>query len=292
MLATPNVSAVIPVYNGELYVAEAIRSVLEQSVAPAECIVVDDGSSDATARVVAEFGNQVLYVRQDRAGVSRARNHGVEVARGEVVAFLDHDDQWCPEKLERQLPELERPGTGIVLCAMTVVDASGHAIGVKRLRPRADLLTGMLMFDGTETVSCSSTGLMRRADFRAAGGFDSRLSMSADWDLLLRIGLRSEVGYIDEELVRYRVHDNNMSRDVRRMESDMRYAYEKAFQDPGLPDVLRVRRRQAYARLFRMLAGSYQDRGDLMSLARTLARAVAYDPAVLIELATRRYRSS
>lgn len=285
--AGPTVSAVIPVYNGHVFLADAIKSVLEQSRPALECIVIDDGSTDGTADVVGEFGDEVLAVRQARNGVSAARNRGAELARGELLAFLDHDDVWVTSKLERQVEALSGQDAAMALCAMRVVDRSGTVLGIRRLRAQDDLVTGMLLFDGTEIVSCSSTGLIRRSAFRAMGGFDKSLSMSADWDLLLRVLLDGGVAYVDEPLVLYRLHNTNMSRDIGAMELDMRHAFAKAFADERLPEALRRRERFAYARLYRMLAGSYRDAGQLVDATRMLVNGIRHDPALLIELARR-----
>jgi glycosyltransferase involved in cell wall biosynthesis len=280
-MSEPSVSAVIPVHNGQRYLGDAIASVLAQTREVLECIVVDDGSTDRTAEVAASFFDRVRYVGQSHAGVSAARNRGAELAAGELVAFLDHDDTWTARKLELQVEELGRRPAELALCAVAVVDAGGRRLRVQRLRYRSDLLTGMLTFDGTSTVSCSSTGLFRRASFIESGGFDPALSTSADWDLLVRSLLRGDVAYVDEPLVSYRVHDANMSRDVGLMERDMRRAFAKTFGDPALPEAHRRRRRQAYAGLYRMLAGSYRDTGRWSEMARTGARALGYDPAIL-----------
>jgi glycosyltransferase involved in cell wall biosynthesis len=287
MTAAAKVSAVIPVYNGAAYVAEGIRSALNQTRPPIECLVIDDGSTDATADIVRQFGDEVVYVRQDRGGVSAARNRGAKLARGELVGFLDHDDVWLPAKLERQVDALGRQDAAMALCGMRVVDDGGSALGTRRLQARDDLLTGMLMFDGTETVSCSSTGLVRRAAFLAIGGFDPNLSVSADWDLLLRTLLGGPVAYVDEPLVAYRVHDANMSRNVGAMERDMIHAFAKAFADERLPASLRARERRAYGRLYRMLAGSYRDSGEGKAALRALAISLRHDPLIALELVRR-----
>jgi glycosyltransferase involved in cell wall biosynthesis len=276
----PSVSAVIPVHNGQRYLADAIASVLAQTREVLECIVIDDGSSDGTAAIAASFGDRVRYVRQARAGVSVTRNRGAELATGELVAFLDHDDTWDPRKLELQVDELERRRAALVLCAVNVINTEGRQLRVQRLRARRDLLIGMLTFDGTSTVSCSSTGVFRRATFLERGGFDPGLSMSADWDLLVRSLLTGAVAYVDEPLVSYRVHGANMSRDIGLMERDMRRAFGNRFADPALPEAYRRRRRQAYAGLYRMLAGSYRDAGRWRDMARTAVRALSYDPAI------------
>ena len=288
MTAAPTVSVVIPVHNGERYLAEAIESVLEQSHPALECIVVDDGSTDSTAAVAGRYGDRVRFAERAHAGVSAARNLGTSLARGELVAFLDHDDSWLADKLERQLALVASAGALLTLCAVQVVDASGRPLRVLRLQWTADLVTGMLLFDGTETVSCSSAGLFDRAGLEAIGGFDESLSTSDDWDMLLRCALTEPPAYIDCPLVRYRVHDANMSHRIELMEADMRRAFDKAFADPRLPSAVRDDPRRAYARLYRMLAGSYRDAGRPSPALRALTRAVIYDPRLALELVWRR----
>jgi glycosyltransferase involved in cell wall biosynthesis len=287
MTVAPHVSVVIPVHNGERYLAEAIKSVLAQSAPALECIVVDDGSDDGTAAIARGFGDAVRYVRWARAGVSAARNLGTRLARGELVAFLDHDDTWLPGKLARQLERPPSAESPLTLCAVQAADAAGVPLHVLRLRPRVDLVSGMLLFDGTETVPCGSAGLFHQAGLQALGGFDESLSTSADWDLLLRVALEGLPAYVDEPLVRYRVHDQGMSRRVALTESDMRHAFAKALADPRLPASLRDEPRRPYARLYRMLSGSYRDAGQPLAAARALARALAYDPRLAVELLRR-----
>jgi len=101
LLASQGISVVIPVYNGEKYLAEAIASVADQSLAAAEIIVVDDGSTDATGEIARQDAN-VTYIRQQNAGVAAAINHGVRAAQGKFISFLSADDAWRPEKLARQ----------------------------------------------------------------------------------------------------------------------------------------------------------------------------------------------
>ena len=95
------ISCIVPVFNGELYLAEALESILKQSYRPLEIIVADDGSTDGTEAIVARFGTQVRYLYQPNSGPATARNLGLGAVRGEFVGFLDADDLWHPEKLER-----------------------------------------------------------------------------------------------------------------------------------------------------------------------------------------------
>lgn len=284
------VSAVIPVYNGAEYLAEAIHSVLAQTHPVIECLVIDDGSTDATPEVVSGFGDDVAYVRVPRGGQSRARNHGAWLARGELVAFLDHDDAWLPFKLELQLEELHRnPESTMVLCAMELVDEAGRSLGTNRLfhRDRESLVTAMVTFDGSDLPGCNQAALLRRDWLLDNGGYDAVLSVCGDWDLLLRTLLVGTLAYLDEPLVRYRVRDSGLHRNIPVMERDMRRALVKAFTDPCLPAAVSSRRRHAYGRLYRLLAGSYRDVGDKRAMVRSLARSLSYDPTIGFELLSR-----
>jgi glycosyltransferase involved in cell wall biosynthesis len=103
----PLVSCIVPVSNGERYLREALDSILAQTYRPTEIIVADDGSTDTTPAVATCYGDRIRYVKQDNAGAPTARNRGLRLARGEFVAFLDSDDLWHPEKLERQMRRFE-----------------------------------------------------------------------------------------------------------------------------------------------------------------------------------------
>jgi glycosyltransferase involved in cell wall biosynthesis len=259
-----------------------------------ECLVIDDGSTDATPDVISAFGDDVTYVRIPRGGQSRARNRGAWLARGELVAFLDHDDAWLPFKLELQLEELRRdPASTMVLCAMELVDAAGRPLGTNRLfhRDRESLVPAMVTFDGTDIPGCNQAALLRRDWLLDNGGYDAVLSVCGDWDLLLRTLLAGTLAYLDEPLVRYRLRDSGLHRNIEVMERDLRRALAKAFTDPSLPAAVCSRRRHAYGRMYRMLAGSYRDVGDRKAMVRSLARSLSYDPTIGFELLSR-WRSS
>src|SRR5712692_4293853 len=125
--SSPTVSVVIPVYNGERYLAEAISSVLDQTYKNFELIVVDDGSTDQSAAVVRSFtDDRIRYLYQSNGGASKARNLGVAASRGTVIAFLDSDDVWLPHKLERQIDCLaSHKDVGAVYCWYEVLEPDG-----------------------------------------------------------------------------------------------------------------------------------------------------------------------
>jgi len=116
-IISPSISVIIPVYNGERYLAEAVESVLAQTYAPGEIIVVDDGSTDGTRGVAKRFGTKIRYVAQPHQNASVARNYGLQLALGTMIAFLDADDLWIEEKLERQIQAFgKQPSLDAVFC--------------------------------------------------------------------------------------------------------------------------------------------------------------------------------
>ena len=118
-----HVSVIIPTYNYGRFIAETIESALGQTLLPHEVIVVDDGSTDETAEVVASFGERVRYIYQENAGVCAARNRGVAASSGDLIAFLDADDIWEPTKLEKQAAKFADPDVGLVHCGMREFDS-------------------------------------------------------------------------------------------------------------------------------------------------------------------------
>jgi glycosyltransferase involved in cell wall biosynthesis len=290
----PLISAVIPVYQGEAYLAEAIRSVLEQTHQPIECIVVDDGSTDASGEIVRGFGSRVSYVHQPKTGVSAARNRGASVAEGDYLAFLDHDDVWLPRRCERMLDALVSSTASMAVCAVTEVDAELNPGRVYRQDTQQDLLERILMF-GATTVSCSSAALVPRSSFFQLGGFDESFGTSADWEFMMRNLLEGKVEYLDEPLVLYRRHGENWTRRVAAIESDMVRAFEKVFANPHLPPAVKRKERRAYARLYRNLAGLYLEYGERWAAARSVAASLRSYPPIardLIRAVGRRFHAA
>lgn len=195
-----HVSVVIPTYNSGPLVAEAVRSVLAQTRPAHEVIVVDDGSTDDTAQRLAEFGERIVYVRQANARVAAARNTGLARATGELVAFLDADDAWHPEKLARQVQVLEaHPEIGLVGTGTT--DWPGEFAAELPAGELRRLTFSRLLLSNQITTS---SVVVRRSVLERVGSFDTELFGPEDYDLWLRCAQVSEVANLQQPLTGYR----------------------------------------------------------------------------------------
>lgn len=200
------ISVIIPLYNAKDVIALTIKSVLEQTCTDYELIVVDDGSTDGSGDVVRSFGNKVRYEYFQNGGVAKARNRGISLAKGEYLAFLDHDDLWASSKLERQLAVLESSSEiGLVTTDVENIDWSGQRIGTsKGYNPAYPFWR--LFVKGF--VVLPSTALVRRRILDQVGGFDETFEAAGldDLELWPRIAQVSEIYCIPEPLTFHRLH--------------------------------------------------------------------------------------
>lgn len=282
-----SISVVIPAFNAERWIRDAIQSVLGQTEPPLECIVVDDGSTDRTGDEVRRFGGRVRLIRQSNAGVSAARNTGVEVAQADLVAFLDADDVWLPGKLAAQRRLfLTRPELGLVYCAYRLatedLDPHGH---LHYVAPDRALRNTLLL--EPPIVWVSSTAVLPRHVLLEVGGFDEHLSTSADTDLAVRVASRLPVDGVGDPLVLYRQHHGQMHHDPEAMRRDMSHVYRWAFDESSpLPRNLRPLESRARANLETTLGLSYLGSGGWPRGVAHLVRAVRHDPSRTMELLT------
>lgn len=205
-MTPPTVSCIIPVYNGERFLAEGIESLLAQTRPPDEIIVVDDGSTDGSADVARSFGDRVRYVHQENAGPAAARNRGIREATGDFISFLDADDLWEPTKLERQLRRFdERPELGYSVGLVQnfweeeVAEERDRIATTARAKPIAGYVTLTLL---------TTAEWMDRLD-----GFDETLGHGDAADWFRRADAAGAVGELmDEVVARRRLHRDNRSR--------------------------------------------------------------------------------
>lgn len=280
-MPSPLVSVIIPSYNGARFLPATITGVLQQTYPHVEVIVVDDGSTDDTPGVMSRFQTQAHYVRQENSGVSAARNRGIALAKGEYIAFLDADDVWLPQKLESQLSRFaEDARIGVVGCAYHITDEQLQI--QTTIHPEACTVGDMLLLRGNGGTF-GSTIIAAKSLLSEMGGFDERLSTSADLDLVVRITCRHSIAVVAEPLVLYRQHGGNMHRGIRRTEEDMLLVLEKAFQE-DLPLSVAQLRHRAYGNLYRMLAGCYWHAADPLQAIRCGMRSFLWHPAILAQL--------
>jgi glycosyltransferase involved in cell wall biosynthesis len=207
----PTVSIIVASYNFGRFIAAALESVRLQTMADFEAIVVDDGSTDDSLAIIGQFldDDRIRLVRQKHGGQARAKNRGMDEARGHFVAFLDADDYWQPHKLERQLSEFADSSVGVVFSRRSLIDESGRPLGVRAARlPSGVVLDEMFR----QNFICFSSAIMRREVIEHVGRFDERLDLAIDYDFWLRVAQHYAFAYVDEPLAAYRIGHDNLSR--------------------------------------------------------------------------------
>jgi len=195
----PTVSVIIPTHNRGWILREAIDSVLAQDYADYELIVVDDGSTDNTREILEACGRDITVVQQSNRGVSAARNRGIAASRGQLLAFLDSDDLWLPQKLSRQVDFFKSNPAALICQTEETWVRNGVRVNPKR---RHQKLAGMIFEPSLALCLVSPSAVMiRKTLFEAVGRFDERLPACEDYDLWLRVSCRYPVYLIDEPLI-------------------------------------------------------------------------------------------
>lgn len=216
----PLVTVIIATYNRRHFLAQAIDSVLAQTYQPLELIVIDDGSVDGTAEMIQErYQDRVHYAYQENQGRSAARNHGLRLARGRYIAFLDSDDLWKPEKIERQVAFMEHhPEYGLTHAFSEVVNQNGMFDAAQTHLREALYSQALKRGYSYEAMSQQcimflSTVMLRAELLPNIGGMDEHIVAFEDWDWYLRLSLHTRIGTLEECLVRYRIHDDNSTQE-------------------------------------------------------------------------------
>ena len=287
--AGPLVSVVIPMYQAGAWIEETLTTVSAQTYKNIETVVVDDGSTDRGADVVAEYAasgsTPVRLVRTVNRGVSVARNTGVLASCGEYVALLDADDLWHPSKLEYQVAQLEESGSPMCTCGYEFFDdRTKRRIGVVRVDDGSAALRGWLALEGNG-LALASTALIRRQVLNELLQFDSLFSISADLDFALRVGERGHLDALPEVLVGYRVHPGQMHRQISGLAGEVSALYDRVFADGRDPSF----ERRCRANLAVHIGLSQLLRGRAGLAMRHLVRSVRWDPRRIVTLPLRAF---
>lgn len=277
----------IPCYNGERCVAEAARSVLDQSFGDLELVIVDDGSTDGSVKACEKLRSDDprvrLVVHDGNRGIAAARNSGLASSSGAYVGFLDQDDVWLPGKLEAQVAALDAlpEGVAMVFSDVEMVGEQGEFFGLAQRGhlprhlndlPRQAVFRAFFLHNFIPLISV----LVRRSALEEVGGFDESIGGGTDdYELCLRLLSRYRARFMEPPLAVHVVHAGNYSRDIERL---LREAPDVAARAIAAhPELERLRARR-YAILHARLARYHRDAGDFARARTKFAAAVRADP--------------
>lgn len=275
----PLVSVVVITYNAAAYVGHAIESVLQQTWDNLELVVIDDGSTDDTPGVVQRFPDpRITYVRQSNRGPNAARNAGIRQARGELVAFLDCDDWWVPEKIARQVAAaLNNPKAGLVYSFAKSVKTTGEEgawfDAVINGRAIEQLLRGNCI------AGSASSAMVSRKAIETVGMFDESLQYAEDWEYWIRIASRFEVACVPQfDVFLLSRPDSRGKNALATRDQSLRFIHDAIREYvPGRPWF----RRTALAELHYVASYNFWAAGDLWPARREIVRSLAYNPFYL-----------
>jgi glycosyltransferase involved in cell wall biosynthesis len=236
-----SVSVIIPTYNGGEHLLDAVNSVLQQTYAPLEIIVVDDGSQEDILRILSPVSQRIMYIRQDNAGPAAARNSGIRAARGEFIAFLDDDDLWHPTKIEAQMRGMSQdPYCGLVYSFPLRIDENGSIIPIQlpETCPSGYVYYDFLRYNRIHTPSVT---LLRATVFDKVGMFDesNECISCEDYDLWLRIAQKYKLIFCSDARIYYRQTASGISNNNYNHLRAYLYVYNKIveqFISCGMPD--------------------------------------------------------
>jgi glycosyltransferase involved in cell wall biosynthesis len=270
----PEVSVIIPTYNRAKWVIEAVASVIAQDFTGYEILVVDDGSTDDTCERLAVFGNKIRTMRMEHSGLpARARNRGIQASQGSYLAFLDSDDRWHPNKLNRQLELLHSHPEAGLCCTNAGIRKNGqNAAEVTYFPTQPDFVGEALSTLISRNFIIASSVVIRRDLLENLGGFneDKALCALEDYDIWLQAAAKTQIGYLSTPLVIYNDRPQESLRGQRKASQNWSAMLlildrlEKSLtgdKNESLPEVLRVlrlRRAVCYMALIRSLWGEKQ----------------------------------
>jgi glycosyltransferase involved in cell wall biosynthesis len=238
IISKPMISVVIPAYNAAEFLGAAIASVQQQSFSDWELLIINDGSTDDTVAIIEEYqkiDERIHLINQPNQGVSTARNLGVEKSRGEILAFLDADDQWLPNKLYQHLKHFQSyPRLGVSFSQVEILNQTGEPTGQVSSSRLSNLKPEYFLSENPTTTT--SNWVVRREVFQQVGGFCDDMSFSEDLEWLLRVSCTDwEIAGINQVLTRYRTSSGGLSSHLYRMEAGWNQLVDKArVYAPGL----------------------------------------------------------
>lgn len=280
------VSVVIPTYNHARFLGEAVNSVIAQTFQDFEIIIIDDGSTDNTSEIVSAF--PVRYFHQKNRGVSAAFNRGIELSNGEYICFLAADDVLLENTLQKEVEVLDNhPEVGFCYGQAQYFDESGSIFRVRK----SSFLHRSTIVDGKEQIRellffcriTQSSSMARRSCVAKVGGMHEELNFAEDRHFLVRLSKNCSAAYIAEPLVKYRVHSNQLHRNVDHVVAEKVFLLilQEVFEDPNLAAFFQDCKRKAYCYSYRRIA-SYAYGKDMKLARNYLRRAIRAYPQILL----------
>ncbi|WP_071515816.1 glycosyltransferase [Geitlerinema sp. PCC 9228] len=282
--SNPTVSVVVPVYNGEQTIQETIESILHQTFSDFEILVINDGSNDSTLDILSKIQQPKLKVfSYPNAGLSASRNRGVRQAKGDYISFIDADDLWTEDKLEKQLKALqENPNASVAYSWTNWIDGKGNFLrSGGYIHAEGDVFLDLLKRDFVES---GSNVLVKTKAILEVGDFDESLNAVEDWDMWLRLAERYSFVCVPLPQILYRVSSTSMSADVWKMEKASFRAIEKACQNTSRK-ITKDLKAQIFGERYRYLTikalDGYPDRKKGLTALNFLVKAIRYDASWL-----------
>jgi glycosyltransferase involved in cell wall biosynthesis len=272
----PLASVIIPTYNRARLLGRAIESVLAQTFHDYELIVVDDGSTDSTRELLATFHGKLTPLIQTHHGVSAARNLGIEHSTGDLLAFLDSDDEWLPEKLSHQVALFDRTKESYICHTNEIWLRHGEQVRQKKVHKKQG---GRFFQRALERCLISpSSAMISRHLLDRVGWFDEELPAAEDYDLWLRITAFHDVTFVPEPLViKHGGHDDQLSQTTPAIDRFRIRAIVKILGDPELRSDYRAAAIEELARKCRIVASGYQKRGKVAESEKFFELARSYE---------------
>ncbi len=271
------VAVVMPCYNAQATLPETLESIAAQTFEDFCLVAVNDGSQDQTADILESFAQRfperVVVIDQENQGQTVAKNVGLERSRSDFVAFIDSDDLWAPDKLEKQVRLMaDNPQIGLCYTAARQIDPESTPVGLISVSPshRGRCLNELILRNNI----VASSVMVRRDAVEQAGGFDTALRACENWDLWIRIARGYELEYLDEPLTSYRLHPNNMSKNFEKIFNARLQVIDKHLPECSDDDWTRDQRRMALYRTHLTFAKSYIESLRLVEARRELTEAM------------------
>lgn len=286
----PTVSVVVPVYNGEVTLAKTLGSILNQTFRDLEVVVIDDGSTDNTLAVVSGFEDpRIKAFSYENGGLPVARNRGIERATGEFISFIDADDLWSVDKIERQIEALNHhPRAGVAYSWTAFVDEQGEYLYVREASHLEGNVYPYLLV--RNFISNGSNILVRRSVIDAVGLFDPQLRSVEDWEYYLRLAAHCHFAVVKQHQIFYRKSSRSMATNIPVMEAAALSVIERSFAKA--PAHLQELKAKSLSNLYRYLAkqciGYACHSEDLKVGRQKLQQAIKYCPSILMQQETQR----